>query len=679
MACCSAFLVYECVILLFVLSFAIIKIILTENIQFNHTDKLQYRADLDGLRAVAVISVVLFHLNPAYLPGGFIGVDIFFVISGYLITRIILHDMACSQFTFAGFYLRRIKRILPPLWPVIFFTLTISAFLFSKDSFVDLLFASLSSSVFFANHYFASQYNYFGSPGEHTPLLHLWSLSVEEQFYLLWPCLLFFAFKLGIKKTVLLFILILAMALSFFGATLMASVESYEKAAFYLLPPRAGELLIGVCLALAAVGSRPEKIAAVFRWSGLIIILLSFFLLNNSSIFPGLNAVWPCLGAALIILGNSEQQTTNVLTNRVSIYIGKISYSLYLWHWPMLSLPRYIMGELSTIQALTLLGFAWLFADISWRFIESPVRKSGINFIKAISFFWIIPALIILIIYILCKFFIFENKPHDLNNQHLLELGYCAQQRLDTGCVIGDKQFVTRSLMFGDSHAGHYFPFMDDLGKRFGFSVEASCVQSCYPLLDIGNVLPSKDSNIMDKVNCVPHLNYINKNIHKYDIIILAAAWTNYVDGANRAPDEFDFIEQLDVQVSKLIENGEQVILIAQVPWYKNRSVEAYNNIYAIPVDWIRISLLQAKKTQNFAKRDEVNRVNNLIKKIAEKYEEAHYVDPMQKWNLSSDAPFLSNRMLYINSDHLSFLGSSSLAKENNNPAIRKLAGILAP
>lgn len=308
---------------------------------------MTYRPEIDGLRAIAVISVLIYHYFPNVLRGGFVGVDIFFVISGFLITSIILSEYRNDKFSFKGFYTRRIKRILPPIWPVIIFSTLVAAAILPDDSYTSYAWSSVTSILFTANHYFAYTFNYFGALQSFGLLLHFWSLSVEEQFYILWPFLLLIIVKIKLTDKTKLLLLSLVALFSFLGAHLMSGTTSHDRMAFYLLPARSGELLVGCILAIYQQSSIRKYYNLLLGYFGVALIVGSTVFITRYQTFPGFLALVPTLGTALTIsqFKNDSVLYKKILSASPMIYVGKISYSLYLWHWPLLFAPIYLLGS----------------------------------------------------------------------------------------------------------------------------------------------------------------------------------------------------------------------------------------------------------------------------------------------------------------------------------------------
>jgi len=347
-------------------------------------DHVAYRPDIDGLRAIAVLSVLAFHAFPKSLPGGFIGVDIFFVISGYLISKVILTTLAEHRFSIADFYARRVRRIFPALVIVLFACLAFGWHVMLADDLGALGKHTLGGAGFVSNLVLWKEAGYFDAASETKPLLHLWSLGIEEQFYLVWPLLLWAGSKLRIP----LWLVILVTGLLSFGLDI-ATVHHDATAAFYSPLTRAWELMVGG--ALAHFSSRmkaaePRLMPSAFHqngWArialsslGLVLIAYGLVRINSHRPFPGSWALLPTLGAALLIAtGPSTWLARHFLASRPMVIVGLISYPLYLWHWPLLVGARTLWPEgQSTTMILGALALSFVLAWLTYRFIERPVR-----------------------------------------------------------------------------------------------------------------------------------------------------------------------------------------------------------------------------------------------------------------------------------------------------------------
>ena len=334
--------------------------------------QLPYRPEIDGLRAIAVVGVVLYHAG-WLLPGGYVGVDVFFVISGYLLTGIILKQLEAGQFRLMDFWARRVRRILPAALVVSTTSLVAGCIFLTPDDLLELAHSAIANTLLVSNLYFWKVSTaYFEAPSIMHPLLHTWSLSIEEQFYIILPLALTVLHKLSRRKPTGIIALTLAFSL---GLSLYATTH-HSSAAFFYLPTRAWELLAGSLLAC-----RPIRVSGTFAellsTTGLIMILGAMLVFNDETPFPGVAALLPVGGTAAVIVGCASTQTCSgsILSTRPFVFTGLISYSLYLWHWPLFSFAAHILIERTAIITGALLAATFLIATVSWRFIEQPCRN----------------------------------------------------------------------------------------------------------------------------------------------------------------------------------------------------------------------------------------------------------------------------------------------------------------
>lgn len=333
---------------------------------------MHYRREIDGLRALAVVPVILFHAHVPYLPGGFIGVDIFFVISGFLITSLLAEDLAANRYSLAAFYERRVRRILPALYLVLIVTLP-PAFLLMLPAQIEDFAASLAAvTVFLSNFFFLSQVGYFSPDAELQPLLHTWSLAVEEQYYLLFPPLLALLWRKGAGWTYAILGLV---ALASFLLCLWGAVENPGRN-FYFTGSRAWELLAGAIAALVLRrGAVPgNDTLALLGLSG---VLAAFFFWGPEMPAPGAWMLIPVIGTVLILLfAQSGTRTAQALSHPGFVGIGLVSYSAYLWHQPLFAFARlHFVAEPPALVMAGLIGLTFLLAWASWAFVEQPFRR----------------------------------------------------------------------------------------------------------------------------------------------------------------------------------------------------------------------------------------------------------------------------------------------------------------
>ncbi len=459
-----------------------------------------YRADIDGLRALAVLAVMAFHLSPAALPGGFAGVDVFFVISGYLITGVITQALQRGDFSLARFYQHRIMRILPAYAVVSAATLAAASYLMTPN---DYLFytTSLATSWGFVSNLFFSMlsWGYFGQRTEEFPLLHTWSLGVEEQFYFLYPLLLPLLWRRAraLLAPLLLLLALLGLALS--------EARTGVVGSYFLLPYRAHELLIGALTAwLAARAAPPSRARATLcALGGAALALAAMLWLNRGTPYPGLHSLTPCLGAALLIYaGARDNPVSALLRQRWLVRIGLMSYSLYLWHWPVLSFLRYRRIDLAGAPGVAAVAAMFALAWLSWRYVELPARRLQRAPLRQGALrYYAAPAAVFLLVGLVS--YGTEGLPQrfsadarELLSSYSFErdlAGDCAQRageyqgvslaHLRRRCAFGaDGAAPPSVLLYGDSHAHHFKPFVELLARRAGLRAVYFVEGSCDPL-----------------------------------------------------------------------------------------------------------------------------------------------------------------------------------------------------
>ena len=536
-----------------------------------------YRPEIDGLRALAVIAVILFHAKIA-LSGGYVGVDIFFVISGYLITSLIVKDLQEDSFTFTAFWERRIRRIVPAMSVVVIGVLVAGWFLLLPEDYVALGRSAMALAVLVANIYFWRNTSGYFARGEEMPLLHTWSLAVEEQFYLIMPLFLVITFRLAAPQGRLLLPVVIASMFGSLAASVYA-VAAFPGAAFYFLPSRAWELLLGSILALIPARWIPGNRLAreTITYAGLACIVAACLFYTEATPFPGLAALVPCSGTAAIIwantLGSGGMSLTSagaLLASRPFVFVGLISYSLYLWHWPLLVFGNYwSLWPLSSTNRLGLLAIAFLLAILSWRFVETPIRSRVV--FPARSSLFSFAALNLLAVFAFAGFVVFaRGYPPRLPDQALLYAEAEGDQarrynrktkdiRGNTLPHFGATDQNPSVLLWGDSQAYCLLPAFDVLGKDLNVAGVAVTHGARAPLLggfirdDFGHGedLPEWARAVVDYVA-----------VHKIESIFLVCLWEGYFDKYDRDRFTGAFIET----VRALNEAGSKVWVVLQLP-----------------------------------------------------------------------------------------------------------------
>lgn len=541
---------------------------------------VSYRPEIDGLRAVAVLSVLLFHLDPDLAPGGFIGVDVFFVLSGFLITSIIIGKQLQGTFSLSDFYLRRIRRIAPVYFVVILATLMAGCLLMLPQDRLQLAQAALWSAFSLPNihTWLHLDTGYFAADSRQIPLLHLWSLGVEEQFYLIWPLLLMGGIRwLGMKVLSALLVVLLL------GSFALAQQQTLIDPAFayYMLPTRAGELAIGGLLAFFPSVRQPVRsgnwLVEILAVLGLVLILGSLWLLNGESRFPGWLAVPACLGTALVIAADSKKRclTLAPLRSRLMVGIGLISYSLYLWHWPVLALMRYLSIPLTGLNMVLSTALIFIMACGSYWLIERKTRQLGIPRGRQVVLLLLLPMLSVGFFSILIhhhdrgaalagsnagaetseKSLLAQTAPAYEYSYNCQLSTYSAEVLQRPACVHGSPEGAPADvLLWGDSHAAHYIGVVATLAQANHFRVRNASLSTCPPVLgrdDYGTGIYQP--------HCTQFRQLMANNLAPYKTVILGANWSVHL----RHP---HFDQDFRHTVSRLVNDGKQVILLVQVP-----------------------------------------------------------------------------------------------------------------
>ncbi|MGB3722941.1 MAG: acyltransferase family protein [Pacificimonas sp.] len=545
-----------------------------------HAGRENYRRDIDGLRAVAVVAVILYHIDHKLLPGGYLGVDVFFVISGYLITGIIHREMREERFSLLHFYERRIRRILPALLLLLSVTTLASVLILLPGDLMNYGGSLLATLGFVANVYFFRKTDYFFGDADEKPLLHMWSLGIEEQFYLLFPLILILLFRFPR----MIFSAVFALAGLSFAIDVAAQFFNKTNPAFFLLPFRAWELGFGALLAIHIQKRTAPQAQAPRPASYLFIAAVGFALvvtglsgyrpLSSFSIPAPLLAV---TGTALMIWAHQGGNTiiSRLLSARPVVAIGLISYSLYLWHWPLLVLPRYyLVRPFSLWEALGLMAVALACAALSWRYLERPFRDATLPTRRALA---ILGAWIAAIAISGASLIVMDGLPQRLNpratainaavgsNYRCAVTEYMSFGALHA-CPLnlpGKNPNTTNVVLFGNSHAQMYAPAVENVLRADGRTGL---------LVPMGHCLPTTGVNL--NAECA---RTVRENLDAIvalpaaDMVIVAAAWELSLplvgtDGRRLEGDPARLVLQgLGETVRRLQAAGKTVVLVGPI------------------------------------------------------------------------------------------------------------------
>lgn len=455
---------------------------------------MQYRADIDGLRAIAVLPVIAFHAGLSGVSGGYVGVDVFFVISGFLITSIILEEIRSDRFSLVRFYERRCRRILPALFVVMMTTTVLASVLLIPSQFEEFAESLIFTSLFVSTFHFSGEPGYFDQSAEFAPLLHTWSLSVEEIFYVVFPVLMILCFRPSSSRFGR-WVLLCVCFLSFVGAAFALARNPESRSAFYFPHARAWELLLGsMAVLFSSIGQQLSRMSSALSFAGVAMILSSVALYSNETTFPGPAALLPCLGAWLVIVfgGIRKSIVTDMLAHPCLVWIGRASFSLYLWHWPLLVMMRTIRGaELSNTETAGVLVVSALLSFVTLFWVERPFRgASGI--LSSRQIFMAAAAVTLAF----AAFGTFGKISGGWPSRYtgaeraIVEASrdidprrYECLQSLerDGGCLYGETNRSPTVGLWGDSHAAMYSPALGEIARRNGTSALVFTMSSCAP------------------------------------------------------------------------------------------------------------------------------------------------------------------------------------------------------
>lgn len=557
-----------------------------------------YRPDVDGLRAVAVLAVVLYHAQATWVPGGYVGVDIFFVISGFIITRVIAAEIDAGSFRLTDFYERRIRRIFPALFVVIWASLVFGWFLLLPENFENFAKSIVQASIFTVNFFFFDEAGYFGPTAAEQPLLHLWSLAIEEQFYVIFPLLLLAIARWwpGRRASILIG---LSLA-SLIGA--IVAVRYDVDLAFYLMPFRLWELALGALLAIGIVPALHGGAQHVTGMIGIAALTASIFGFSHETLFPGESALLPCLGAALVIHSGPQAVSGRLLSLKPLVAVGLISYAFYLWHWPLLVYAHYAkIDPLSGSEALSLVALAALLATLSLYLIERPIRdRNGIASRKTVFAggfaaiamtvgigLWIDetdgmpdrlkPETLALLQSPDVAYGVARDRCRPPSGAYKKQAEAIAARAYRKVCFMGDETAAQDVLVFGDSHAIAFFPALDAAGREGGFGVTGVGKDNCPPAVGLTRYTGAPEAGCNAFIENT--MQYIEMS--KPKAVVIVARWPFYVEGSGIGQEPRSLMafaregvsgnpEEIRLGMARTIERieeaGARVILVGPVP-----------------------------------------------------------------------------------------------------------------
>lgn len=591
-----------------------------------------YRPDVQGLRAVAVVAVILFHFNSAWLPGGFVGVDVFLVISGYLIASILLEMKARPDYRLFGtvrqFYISRFKRIAPAYFAMLVLVSLLAAVLFLPEDLAIYKNGLNQAARFNSNHYFAGFGDYFAPSNHEQPLLHTWSLAVEIQFYLLAPFLLLLVPARALKW--LLVALIVSMTAV---AEYRLRILGIQQETYYSLYARLPAFFTGVLMALPMLTGKGG-----YPWLGslgLVFVLASAAFQPLLGPFPGALALLPVAGAALILLSPVQGVVGQMLSHPFMVRLGGLSYSLYLWHWPILALLRYYTGlnVLDMPFSLLFVALTFLLATLSYYAVETPLRAhrarprqvlgygllAGLVFATGPSMAAINQAL--------------SPAPLPIEFQRYADPTTICHGQIVGNCLKGDLNSDKEVLVLGDSHAAMLNEFFDPLGKELGFKARIITASSCVTIPDFDYLRIPEWAH----KPCLAQIEHAKQHLPTAKVIFLAGMWNWQLASTN-------FQNALETFVSAQSQAGVRIYLIEQEPLLQKNPLRA-RRLQAIGMTTARIDKDPAYQ---FA--------NAKLKRIASRY---HGVTSLsfESSGFFDEAPFANGILIYMDEHHLNERG----------------------
>ncbi len=587
------------------------------------------RNDIQALRALAVLAVVVCHMNPSWLPGGYLGVDIFFVISGFVITQLLL---SAKDVHLGKFWLQRIFRILPAYAVMLAVVAPLAAMVFVPENFSQFSGSWIKSLLFVSNQYFSSYGDYFSPLLTEQPLLHTWSLAVEMQFYLIYPFLILFLLRYRA-----LWVLLVVTALGFGYAQWAWMQASTHAPLYYALLIRAPEFLFGC--ALSAYANRlnavySKRFGLVFTLLGFSMIILSLIFIDER-LFSPLSALVVCVGVVLVIAGRVEQGAISAFYNhRLILLVGILSYSIYLWHWPVLAFARYIYGDIrwTFLLVLSYVGFVSILACCSWWFVERNFKIKGVKNRGAIF------VKFILITFVAVSPVAYAKKINALVPSLSTEYTRYADDKVIchgkmlNNCVQGNLSNI-KYLMVGDSHAAQLNIAAHVAGNALGVGIEVVSGSSCVPL----NGFNVKKLPEWAQKACQVQIEAVAQKLASAKNIILAGMWSYQLD-------DDSFSDVLNKFFDSAEAKGQHVWVLAQIP-----------KLTKNPARLMRL------RYWGFDAESELDNdwsaANQKLSLIVNKYPSVNLYDPGRS-KLLSTPPFYEDDLVYHDDHHLNEIGS---------------------
>ena len=578
------------------------------------------------MRAIAVSSVILFHFDSKWLPGGYWGVDIFFVISGFIISSIIYKSIESNNFNVYIYFANRVKRILPAYLVMLMVVSILCGIIFLPKDF-SFYEGSLKSSIFFnANNYFYKFGDYFAPKSHEFPLMHLWSLAVEMQFYLIFP---FLFFILKDRRQLIIFFFLLSVGIC--GYFQYYFFSGNQERSYFLLLPRFPEFLIGAIVGISGYRVKNQKIANINAVLGILIILYALIFLGETEFEIGFLPLLPCVGV-LLLISSPSSFFNKLISCRFFLFVGAMSYSLYLWHWPVLALARYFFQdyELTWKVNISVLFFIILVSWISFRFVENLLKvnsKRSVANLIGLLFLGVI-------VFAGSKALNIVSVPAPQVELTRYENGEnICHGKIVEDCIRGGKGAEKRVLLIGDSHAAQLNIFADIIGKNENIEFKIITASSCV-------TIPGFDvERIPDyaRLDCMKQISHVKDVMDGYDYIMVAGLWTWHLQSQN-------FIFALKHFLQEQSKKNRQIILFSQVPEFS--------------IDPQRLQRLNYFGVQpKIILKNDWFVANEEIEEIAKNFEYVKYFD-MSKAPIFQNAPYFEGKLIFSDGHHLNEVGS---------------------
>lgn len=640
----------------------------------------KYRPEIDGLRALSVLLVILHHLEVPGFSGGYIGVDVFFVISGYLITSIVYGEILDGSFSFKKFYKRRIVRLAPAYFLVVFATTVFCFFALLPSEFNNYAESVIYSTFFMANFYMWSEAGgYFGVQADFIPLLHLWSLAVEEQFYIFWPFILLCFHKMFSFRWIALFFFIatiISLLVSEWGA------QQYLAAAYYLMPTRAVELMLGASLILAPKLQLQNIVRNGLTLSGLALIFFSVIFYTTETSFPGINVLVPCFGAMLLICFSDQYDIVGKTLSMASVVkMGKVSYPAYLWHWPIIVALNIYIVEISFWSGLGVVVGTFVLSFLTHHYFETPAKIIlSYDFRKASFLGFIIPASFLLLLALLIMNF--DGLPNRfsqslaLKNKAIMSLPGLERGRCNEGnvlnplsaddCILGVNRDSVDFLLVGDSHANHFTGMLDEMAKDArlrGYDITQS--QTIY--FPDAKFFYLKDGKMVESVNFIKRNQVLTKIIQngKFEKVILAGTFPYSINNGDYRLDAKVIDKEVTVFKKQFIKSIEIILKSGSTPYIINDNPAFKKNIHKCEILNERFGLTENCTLSRSDYLEQFAPWSEFVDELLSLFPELRFIDPNKVF---CDEQFCKSELngvpLYRDSGHLNQMGSRLIGKE---------------